>query len=114
MMAKNDEITANLAEANHQYLHQVSDNEKLTNQIIQLQDEHKRFLGRYKELEQKLIDSENLVEEQKIKLQEESLKANDPTQSPALGDSEGRGNIRDSQIIEEASLSKIEEVFDQK
>jgi hypothetical protein len=31
MMAKNDEITSSLAEANQQYLRQVSDNEKLTN-----------------------------------------------------------------------------------
>lgn len=30
-MAKNDEITSSLAEANQQYLRQVSDNEKLTN-----------------------------------------------------------------------------------
>ena len=51
---------------------------------------------RYKELEQKLIDSENLVEEQKIKLLEESQKANDPSQSPGLKDSESRGNIHDS------------------
>lgn len=36
MTAKNDEITSNLAEANHQYLRQVSDNEKLTNQIVQM------------------------------------------------------------------------------
>jgi hypothetical protein len=96
MTAKNDEITSNLAEANQQYLRQVSDNERLTNQILLLQDEHKSFLERYKQLEQKLIDSENLVEEQKIKLLEESQKANDPSQSPGLKDSESRGPINDS------------------
>ena len=32
----------------------MSDNEKLTHQILQMQDEHRSFLERYKELEKKL------------------------------------------------------------
>lgn len=44
---------------------------------------------------------------------EESQKANDPSQSPGLRDSESRANINESQVIEEQSLTKIEKVFDQ-
>lgn len=38
MTLKNDEIIANLAEANQCYLRQVSDNEKLSKQILELQE----------------------------------------------------------------------------
>jgi len=72
MTEKNDEITSSLAEANQSYLRQVDENEQLSNQVMSLQDQHREFLQKYRDLEKKLIDSENLVEEQKVKLLEES------------------------------------------
>ena len=72
MTEKNDEITSSLAEANQSYLRQVDENEQLSNQVMSLQDQHREFLQKYRDMEKKLIDSENLVEEQKVKLLEES------------------------------------------
>lgn len=44
MTLKNDEIISNLAEANQCYLRQVSDNEKLSQQILELQEQHRDFV----------------------------------------------------------------------
>lgn len=48
MTAKNDEIVANLAVANQSYLNQVSENENLTNQIGELQAQHREILSKYR------------------------------------------------------------------
>lgn len=48
MTRKNDEIVANLAQANQGYLNQVTENEKLSSNIEELQQQHREMLGKYR------------------------------------------------------------------
>jgi hypothetical protein len=48
MTLKNDEIIQNLADANHSYMRQVSENENLMKQIQALQRQHKEFTEKYR------------------------------------------------------------------
>jgi len=63
LTTKNDEIVANLSEANKCYMRQVSENEKLARQIQELQEQHRDFVEKYRDMEQRLQDSERQVEE---------------------------------------------------
>ena len=54
MTKRNDENVANLADANQCYMRQVSENEKLTKNIEDLQKQHRVILLKYKEMEQRL------------------------------------------------------------
>lgn len=70
MTLKNDQIVANLAAANQCYLNQVTENEKLSKNIETLQTQHREFLGKFREIELKLAESENQVEAQARQLEE--------------------------------------------
>jgi len=60
---KNEEVVGNLAEANRHYLSQVSENEKLSQHIEDLQREHREFVAKFRDMELRLEDSERVVEE---------------------------------------------------
>lgn len=55
--AKNQDIVTSLADANEQYMNQVSENERLADQLKDMQQQHREFLTRYRDLEQALADS---------------------------------------------------------
>lgn len=103
MTRKNDEIVANLAQANQCYLNQVSENEKLSGQIEQLQGQHREMIAKFNDLQQKLMDSEKMVEEQRSRLLEESGR-HATTSSPVKSPSK-------SIVVEEQSLHKVEQAF---
>ena len=51
-------ISTSLVEANEQYMNQVEENERLSEQIMQMQQQHREFLERYRDLEEKLQSSQ--------------------------------------------------------
>ena len=57
MTLKNDEIIQNLSEANQSYMRQVSENENLMKQVQILQEQHREFTQRYKQMEELLVSS---------------------------------------------------------
>jgi hypothetical protein len=54
MTSKNDEIMANLAEANKCYFAQVTENEKLTKQISDLQSDHRDLIKKFEKIQTEL------------------------------------------------------------
>jgi chromosome segregation ATPase len=72
MTKKNDEIMENLAEANQCYFNQVTENEKLSKQISELQAQHRDLVLRFEQVQQQLANKDQEIREQQQKLSAES------------------------------------------
>ena len=100
--AKNHDIVTSLADANEQYMNQVSENEKLAGQLQDVQRQHRDFLDRYQDLEKALADSRKEVEAQRQQLAETSLQ-NEQLMSHAS---------RFEGLVPEQQMVMVEQVFD--